>query len=141
MTIFLLPLEAFFNILSKVTAFCVTNISTVEDSNSILTENLTAVDMITFPVKSRLIDFNENAMATAGYNGSFVQYCDVQAESCDTFCDFGNTTCLAGENACMLPDESWTCSWNGLTNEASFYLLFGEQCSKAKEHGHKLHSV
>lgn len=43
--------------------------------------------------------------------------------------------CIAEQTeSCLMPDDSWTCSWNDRDKERSFAAMFGENCARVNDH-------
>ena len=122
----MLPLEGLFNLLFKITELCVENFTPKN-------ETIKSLEFLTDSTKSLILPFNENSENVENFNGSYVKYCQIESEICQNFCGIGNKSCLAEENSCLIPDETWTCSLNGMDSDSSFYFLYGEKCSKIKE--------
>ena len=48
---------------------------------------------------------------------------------------FSDEGCIAEQTeSCLMPDDSWTCSWNDRDNESSFAAMFGENCARVNDH-------
>ena len=42
--------------------------------------------------------------------------------------------CIAEQTeSCLMPDDSWTCSWNDRDKERSFAAMFGETCARVND--------